>query len=84
MTRGGIAVIPLPAYDGGMAMTLRLSDEQTEALRKRAELEGRSMQQVALNAIEEYLARHGADEEVRRLGAKSRERWRTVLDRLGE
>ncbi|MFC4009791.1 CopG family transcriptional regulator [Nonomuraea purpurea] len=67
-----------------MAMTLRLTDEQTEALRKRAEFEGRSMQQVALNAIEEYLARHAADEEVRRLGAKSRDRWRNVLDRLGE
>jgi hypothetical protein len=42
------------------------------------------MQQVVLAAVEEYLARHSADEEVRRLGAKSRERWRTVLDRLGE
>jgi predicted transcriptional regulator len=67
-----------------MAMTLRLSDQQTEALRKRADAEGRSMQQVVLAAIDEYLARHAADEEVRRLGAKSRERWRTVLDRLGE
>ncbi|MEV0158813.1 Arc family DNA-binding protein [Nonomuraea fuscirosea] len=61
-----------------------MSDEQTEALRKRAEAEGRSMQQIVVAAVEEYLARHGADEEVRRLGAKSRERWRTVLDRLGE
>ncbi|MBB6548176.1 FitA-like ribbon-helix-helix domain-containing protein [Nonomuraea rubra] len=67
-----------------MAMTLRLSDEQTEALRKRAEAEGRSMQQIVLAAVDEYLARHSADEEIRRLGAKSRERWRTVLDRLGE
>ncbi|MEO3885827.1 ribbon-helix-helix protein, CopG family [Nonomuraea sp. B5E05] len=67
-----------------MAMTLRLSDQQTEALRKRADAEGRSMQQVVLAAVDEYLARHAADEEVRRLGARSRERWRTVLDRLGE
>jgi predicted transcriptional regulator len=38
-----------------MAMTLRLSDEQTAALRARAEAEGRSMQEVALTAVEEYL-----------------------------
>ena len=31
-----------------MAMTLRLSDEQTEALRRRAAIEDRSMQQIAL------------------------------------
>jgi hypothetical protein len=38
-----------------MAMTLRLSDEQTEALRRRAEAEHRSMQQVALAAIDAYV-----------------------------
>ena len=38
-------------------MNLRLSDEQTEALRVRAEKEGRSMQQVALSALDEYLLR---------------------------
>lgn len=36
-------------------MTLRLSDEQTEALRETAEREGRSMQDVARAAIEEYV-----------------------------
>jgi hypothetical protein len=36
-------------------MTLRLSDEQTEALRRRAETEHRSMQQVALAAIDAYV-----------------------------
>jgi hypothetical protein len=30
-----------------MAMTLRLADGETEALRRRAELEHRSMQEVA-------------------------------------
>lgn len=38
-----------------MAMTLRLSEEQTEALRARAESEGRSMQEVARTAIEQYV-----------------------------
>jgi hypothetical protein len=38
-----------------MGMTLRTSDEQTEALRRQAA--GRSMQAVALSAIDEYIAR---------------------------
>lgn len=51
-----------PAFDGDttryhvvMAMTLRLSDEQTEALRQKAAAEHRSMQQVALAAIDAYV-----------------------------
>lgn len=35
-------------------MTLRLTDEETEALRLRAAAEGRSMQEVARTAIREY------------------------------
>ncbi len=38
-----------------MAMTLRLDDRQTEALRRKAAAEHRSMQQVALAAIEAYV-----------------------------
>jgi hypothetical protein len=38
-----------------MAMTLRLSEEQTEALRRKAEAEHRSMQQVAQAAIDAYV-----------------------------
>jgi len=47
-----------------MAMTLRLSDEQTEALRRKAEAEHRSMQQVALAAIDAYV--HQATTPARR------------------
>lgn len=36
-------------------MTLRLSEEQTEQLRHKAEAEHRSMQQVALAAIDAYV-----------------------------
>ncbi|MDD2817727.1 MAG: hypothetical protein PHN51_02895 [Candidatus Nanopelagicales bacterium] len=39
-----------------MAMTLRLTDEETAALRKRAELENRSMQEVARTAINTYIS----------------------------
>jgi hypothetical protein len=38
-----------------MAMTLRLNDAQTAALRRKAEAEHRSMQQVALAAIDAYV-----------------------------
>ncbi|GII92176.1 CopG family transcriptional regulator [Sinosporangium siamense] len=67
-----------------MAMTLRLSDEQTEALRRRAEKEGRSMQQVALNAIDDYLARLADDDLTDELAAKGAKRFSELLRRLGE
>jgi len=38
-------------------MTLRLTDAQTEALRRKAEAEHRSMQQVAVAAIDAYVER---------------------------
>jgi hypothetical protein len=38
-----------------MAMTLRLSDAQAEALRRRAEAEHRTVRQVALAAIDAYV-----------------------------
>lgn len=40
-----------------MGMTLRPSEQQAEALRRQAAAEGRSMQAVALSAIDEYIAR---------------------------
>lgn len=40
-----------------MAMTLRLSDQQTAALKKAAEQEGISMQEAALKAVDEYLSK---------------------------
>jgi predicted transcriptional regulator len=40
-----------------MAMTLRLTPEETEALRETARREKRSMQEVARTAIAEYVSR---------------------------
>lgn len=40
-----------------MAMTLRLSDEEADALRAQAERENRSMQEVAREAIRVYVSR---------------------------
>ncbi len=39
-----------------MAMNLRLSDAETDALRRKAEEEGRSMQEVARAAITDYVS----------------------------
>ena len=43
-------------YHGVMAMNLRLSEDETDALRARAEQEGRSMQEVARAAIAQYVS----------------------------
>jgi predicted transcriptional regulator len=71
-------------YHAAMAMTLRLSDEQTETLRARAEKEGRSMQQVALDALDEYLLRAEDDELTDRLTERGAQRFAELLRRLGE
>ncbi len=67
-----------------MAMTLRLDDTQTEALRRRAEAEQRSMQQVALDAVDEYIARHGRAERIKAASAHYADRYSDLLRRLGE
>jgi predicted transcriptional regulator len=65
-----------------MAMTLRLTAEETEALRKTAEQEHRSMQEVARTAIKEYTSRRAEnrDEHIQRILKEHAE----VLRRLGE
>jgi hypothetical protein len=67
-----------------MAMTLRLTDTQAEALRARASQEGRSMQQVALSAIDDYLLRTQDDELTDRLTEQGAQRFTELLRRLGE
>jgi predicted transcriptional regulator len=65
-----------------MAMTLRLSDEETEALRIAAEREHRSMQDVARQAIREYTSRRTAirDAALADIVAEDAE----LLDRLAQ
>jgi hypothetical protein len=61
-------------------MNLRLSDEETQALRDKADAEGRSMQEVARTAIAQYVS-----ERPRRLRAaiqRVREEDAELLDRL--
>lgn len=68
-------------YHPQMAMNLRLTEAETEALRARAKRDGRSMQEVARVAIATYIA-----DRPQRLQAAI-ERVRTedaeLLDRLG-
>ena len=61
-------------------MTLRLTDEEAAALRARAELEGRSMQDVAREAIAVYVS--GRPERLRAAIAKVAAEDAELLDRL--
>ena len=67
-----------------MAMTLRLTEAQAEALRARASREGRSMQQVARAAVDDYLLRAEDDELTDRLTERGAQRFADLLRRLGE
>jgi hypothetical protein len=67
-----------------MAMTLRLTDEETDALRKRAEREGRSMQAVVRAAVREYIDRTSRRELLDRVLDEELPRYAEALERLGE
>jgi len=63
-------------------MTLRLTEEETEALRRTAEREGLSMQEVARKAIREYVVgwERTRDEFLSEFVAKNGR----LIERLGE
>jgi hypothetical protein len=65
-----------------MAMTLRLTDDETVLLRRQAELEGRSMQEVVRLAIRERIARHEHAERVQAAAVRVAERHAEILERL--
>jgi hypothetical protein len=65
-----------------MAMTLRLTDEETALLREQAEREGRSMHEVVRLAIQERIARQGHTERVRQAARRVATRHSEILDRL--
>ena len=67
-----------------MALILRLTDAQHEALRERASKEGRSMQRVSVAALDDYLLRAGDDELTDRLAEQGAQRFADLLRRLGE
>jgi predicted transcriptional regulator len=67
-----------------MAMTLRLTDDEAEALRQRAQREGRSMQDVARAAVREYIDRTSRRELLDAVLDDELPRYAEALRRLGE
>lgn len=63
-----------------MAMTLRLDEAQTAALRERAESEGCSMQALAKRAIDQYLSNR--DDRLAQAIAQVANKDAELLDRL--
>ena len=68
----------------GVAMTLRLTDAETEALRRQAEIEGRSMQDVARRAVRNYIETQARRARVAASSAEGAERYAEALRILGE
>lgn len=67
-----------------MAMTLRLTDAETDALRERARREGRSMQEVARAAVRDYIERTSRRELLDEVLDEDLPRFAEALKRLGE
>ncbi len=64
-------------------MTLRLSDEEAAALRQRASLESRSMQDVARQAVREYVENHSRSDLLADVLDTELPRYAEALERLG-
>ena len=67
-----------------MPMTLRLSGQEAEALRRRAEREDRSMQDVARQAVREYVENHSRAELLDQVLDSELPRYAEALDRLAQ
>jgi hypothetical protein len=65
-------------------MTLRLTDSEADALRLRADLESRSMQEVARQAVREYVENHSRSELLDRVLDEELPRFAEALARLGQ
>lgn len=76
-------MIPL-GYTGFMAMTLRLTDGESAALKARADLEQRSMQEVAREAVRSYIEDRSRVELLDRVLDQELPRYDEALRRLGE
>jgi len=67
-----------------MAMTLRLTEDETEALRRRAEREKRSMQEVARQAVRDYIESTSERELLDEVLDEQLPRYAEALERLGQ
>lgn len=67
-----------------MPMTLRLSDTEADALRRRAEQESRSMQDIVRQAVREYVENHSRAELLDKVLDRELPRYAEALERLGQ
>lgn len=67
-----------------MAMTLRLTPEDEQALALLAEAEGVSKQEATVRAIREAASRRLRRDKVAALSVAARDRYADLLDRLGQ
>ncbi|WP_443050496.1 ribbon-helix-helix protein, CopG family [Streptomyces sp. H27-D2] len=65
-----------------MAMNLRLRDDQTDALKQRADQEGVSMHAIVMQALDDYLARTAQQAMVRKTAKAQAAKWGELMDRL--
>jgi predicted transcriptional regulator len=67
-----------------MAMTLRLTDEEQEMLRRRAADEGVSMQEVARRAVREYIGMEDHRDRVFASAKRILHAHAEAIERLGQ
>jgi predicted transcriptional regulator len=65
-------------------MTLRLTDDEADALRHRAELEHRSMQEVARPAVRDYIERTSRRDLLDQVLDEVLPQYAEALERLGQ
>jgi len=75
--------MPPRQYHSGVEMTLRLPDELDRKARELAEAEHRTLNGFIVNAIDEYIQRHGMDQIVAAAAAEGAQRYSKALDKLG-
>jgi predicted transcriptional regulator len=66
-----------------MAMTLRLSEDEQQALRERAEADGMSMHEAVRRAIRAYVDETSHREQVMEAAREGMVLYAEALDRLG-
>jgi hypothetical protein len=67
-----------------MAMTLRLTPDDEQALNLLAETDGVSKQEATVRAIHEAASRRLRQDNLRTLSADARQRYADLLNRLGQ
>ena len=78
------AIVGINIDTMGMAITLQLTDAEARALRMRAEHEGRPVQEVARQAIREYVGGRSRSDLLDRVLDEELPRYAEALARLGQ